>query len=98
MSNETPLRRSTINRALTRPSLLLGCERELILMAGLIAAIMIFALKTWSSILFGVGIWVVALILLRRIASADPLASKVYLRQFKNQDIYLARSTPFRTE
>lgn len=56
MSNETPLRRSTINRALTRPSLLLGCERELILMAGLIAAIMIFALKTWSSILFGVAI------------------------------------------
>lgn len=92
------LRTSTINRSLNRANLLLGCEREWILMAGLIAFALIFALKTLISAIVGISIWIVALFLLRIVAKSDPLASKVYMRNIKQQQLYLPKSTPFRKQ
>ncbi|MFL1616152.1 conjugal transfer protein TrbD [Acinetobacter baumannii] len=96
MASGSTLRRSVINRSLNRPNLLLGCEREWILMAGLIAFALIFSLKTIPSIIIGVILWFISLFLLRKMGKADPLASKVYIRHIKQQKLYLPKSTPFR--
>ena len=42
----TPLSRSRIHRALSRPNLLMGADRELVLLTGLAAAISAFVVLT----------------------------------------------------
>jgi type IV secretion system protein VirB3 len=44
---------------LSRPNLLMGADRELVLLTGLAAAILIFVVLTWYSALFGIAIWIV---------------------------------------
>jgi type IV secretory pathway TrbD component/type IV secretory pathway VirB2 component (pilin) len=51
--------RSRIHRALSRPNLLMGADRELVLLTGLAAVILIFVVLTWYSALFGIAIWIV---------------------------------------
>jgi len=47
-----------IHRALSRPNLLMGADRELVLMTGLAAIILIFVVLTVYSAIIGVAIWV----------------------------------------
>lgn len=73
------LQRSRIHRALTRPNLLMGADRELVLLTGLAAVILIFVVLTVYSALFGIAVWVVILWLLRMMAKFDPLMRQVYM-------------------
>lgn len=91
-----PLVHSTIHRALSRPNLLMGADRELVLVAGLAAIILVFVVLTWFSALLGTGIWIVVVALLRMIAKADPLMRKVYIRHIGYRPVYRATSTPWR--
>lgn len=52
------LRRNRIHRALSRPNLLMGADRELVLLTGLAAVILIFVVLTVYSALVGVAIWI----------------------------------------
>ncbi|MBB6510929.1 type IV secretion system protein VirB3 [Rhizobium soli] len=72
------LARSRVHRALSRPNLLMGADRELVLLTALAAIILIFVVLTWYATLFGIAIWVVAA--LRMMAKSDPLMRRVYLR------------------
>jgi type IV secretory pathway TrbD component len=74
------LRRNRIHRALSRPNLLMGADRELVLLTGLAAVILIFVVLTVYSALFGVAVWIVIVGLLRMMAKSDPLMRKVYMR------------------
>ena len=47
------LRRNRIHRALSRPNLLMGADRELVLLTGLAAVILIFVVLTVYSALVG---------------------------------------------
>lgn len=85
-----------IHRSFVRPLLLLGGDRELVLMSGLLAAALIFASMTWFSVIYGLLLWFGGLGTLRIMAKADPLMRKVYLRHRLYQKYYPPRSTPWR--
>jgi type IV secretion system protein VirB3 len=90
------LDRSRIHRALSRPNLLLGADRELVLLTGLAAAILIFVVLTWYAALFGIAIWIVVVAALRMMAKADPMLRRVYIRHIGYRTAYRPTSTPWR--
>lgn len=92
----TPLALSMIHRALSRPNLLMGADRELVLVTGLAAVILVFVVLTWFSALFGVAIWIGVVAALRMMAKADPMMRKIYIRHIAYRPVYRATSTPWR--
>jgi type IV secretion system protein VirB3 len=90
------LRRSPIHRALSRPNLLMGADRELVLITGLAAAILIFVVLTIYSVLSGVAVWIVIVGALRMLAKADPLMRRVYLRHISYRPYYRPTTSPWR--
>ena len=71
------LAHSRIHRALSRPNLLMGADRELVLVTGLASAILIFVVLTWYAAVLGAAIWLVAVAALRMMAKSDPLMRQV---------------------
>ena len=90
------LDRVRIHRALSRPTLLFGADRELVLVTGLTAVILIFVVLTVASALVGFAIWVLVVGALRMMSKADPLMRQVYLRHIKYRSHYRPTSTPWR--
>ncbi|MBB5536331.1 conjugal transfer protein TrbD [Rhizobium giardinii] len=90
------LRRNRIHRALSRPNLLMGADRELVLITGLAAIILIFVVLTVYSALFGIAVWIVVVAMLRMMAKADPMMRRVYIRHIAYKSSYRATSTPWR--
>lgn len=90
------LDRSRIHRALSRPNLLLGADRELVLLTGLAAIILIFVVLTPYSALFGIAVWIVVVAALRMMAKADPMMRRVYARHVTYRPHYRPTSTPWR--
>ncbi|MGD9923200.1 MAG: conjugal transfer protein TrbD [Pseudorhodoplanes sp.] len=90
------LHHSRIHRALSRPNLLLGADRELVLLTGLAAVILIFVVLTWFSALLGLAVWVGIVGILRMMAKADPMMRHVYLRHIRYRPHYRPTSTPWR--
>ncbi|WCA62351.1 conjugal transfer protein TrbD (plasmid) [Agrobacterium tumefaciens] len=90
------LTRSRVHRALSRPNLLMGADRELVLLTALTAIILIFVVLTWYAALFGIVIWLVAVAALRMMAKSDPLMRRVYLRHISYKTSYRATSSPWR--
>ncbi|RTM09612.1 MAG: conjugal transfer protein TrbD [Hyphomicrobiales bacterium] len=88
--------RSRIHRALSRPNLLLGADRELVLLTGLAAIILIFVVLTWYAALFGIALWIVVVAALRMMAKADPMMRRVYARHIGYRATYRPTSTPWR--
>lgn len=88
--------RTRIHRALSRPNLLMGADRELVLLTGLAAVILIFVVLTWYATFLGIAIWVVSVAAMRMMAKADPLMRKVYIRHIRYRPAYRATSTPWR--
>lgn len=90
------LTRSRVHRALSRPNLLMGADRELVLLTGLAAAMLIFVVLTWYAAMLGIAIWILAVAALRMMAKADPLMRQVYVRHVAYRPYYRATSTPWR--
>lgn len=90
------LNRVRIHRALSRPTLLFGADRELVLVTGLLAVILVFVVLTMVSAALGMAIWIVIVGLLRMMAKADPFLRHVYMRHMKYRDYYRPTSTPWR--
>lgn len=88
--------RSRVHRALSRPSLLMGADRELVLLTALAAVILIFVVLTWYAALFGIAMWLVTVGGLRMMAKADPLMRRIYVRHISYKPTYRATSTPWR--
>lgn len=90
------LSRSPVHRALSRPNLLMGADRELVLLTALAAVILIFVVLTWYAALFGLAIWMIAVAALRMMAKADPLMRRVYVRHISYKAFYRVTSSPWR--
>ncbi len=90
------LSHSPVHRALSRPNLLMGADRELVLLTALAAIILIFVVLTWYAALFGLAIWLIAVAALRMMAKADPLMRRVYVRHISYKAFYRATSSPWR--
>jgi type IV secretion system protein VirB3 len=91
------LHRNRIHRALSRPNLLLGADRELVLLTGLIAVILIFVVLTVYSAIVGAVVWIAIVGALRMMAKADPEMRQVYLRHISYKPYYRATTSPWRT-
>jgi type IV secretion system protein VirB3 len=74
----------------------MGADRELVLLTGLAAIILIFVVLAWYATLLGIAIWTVAVAALRMMAKADPMMRKVYIRHIRYRPTYRATSTPWR--
>ena len=85
-------RRIPIHRSLNRPNLLLGGERELVLMAMLCAALVCFTASSLLQLGIGVALWMTAQTGLVLMAKADPNMRDVYVRHVKYRAFYSARS------
>lgn len=92
------LRRTYMPRALSRPRLVLGGERELVLMSGLLTVGIAFVAVNWVAGAYAAIMFPLALFWLRRLAKTDPMMSKVYLRHLKYQTYYPARATAWREQ
>lgn len=86
---------ATIHGALNRPNLVFGAERELILFAGLMCVTLIFLAMKPLTIIIGALLWFFLSTVLRMMAKADPMMSKIYMKQLHHQKFYPAHSTPF---
>lgn len=84
-----------LHESLNKPRLLLGAERNLVLMLGIIVGVFIFSLhQIWAAII-GVVLWVVGYWALTRAANYDPMLSKTGARHLRLRAYYSARATPF---
>lgn len=90
------LRRNRIHRALSRPNLLLGADRELVLLTGLAAVVLIFVVLTVYSALFGIAVWITIVGALRMMAKSDPRMRQVYLRHISYRPYYKPTASPWR--
>jgi len=90
------LQHNRIHRALSRPNLLLGADRELVLLTGLAAIILIFVVLTIYSTLIGVALWMLIVGALRVMAKADPMMRRIYFRHITYRSQYRPTSTPWR--
>lgn len=85
-------RRIPIHRSLNRPSLILGGERELVLMTMLFAAMIAFTASSWVQVVIGVVFWLLVHTMLVEMARNDPTMSKVYLRHVRYKAFYPAQT------
>jgi type IV secretory pathway TrbD component len=69
-----------IHRAANRPVLLLGCDRELIGLVIGSSLALIWIGQTWTSVGYGVFLFLFSLGVLRLAAKADPYMRQVYMR------------------
>jgi type IV secretion system protein VirB3 len=83
--------RTPVRQSLLRPMLLLGGERELVIMSMMLAGILVFSLGTLGTAVIGVIFWSLAMFVLQRMAKNDPQLSKVYIRHV-NRKIYYPAS------
>ena len=86
-------RKVDVHLALTRPLLLMGCEREPLPISATLAVTMVFVLGKILFAIVGVAFWVSAVAVLQRMAKADYQMSKVYLRHVRYKTFYAARSS-----
>jgi type IV secretory pathway TrbD component len=86
-------RRIAIHRSLNRPHLLLGAERSLVLLAGLVTALLVFSGNISAvSIVLAVVFWTGSFWALVRMAKADPQMSRVYQRHIQYRAYYSAHA------
>jgi type IV secretion system protein TrbD len=83
----TPMRAS-----LNRPQLLMGGDRELVLLSGLLAALMAVSVMSFLSFLIAGGSFMAIVAVLARMGKDDPLMRKVYARHLTYKDFYPAKS------
>jgi type IV secretion system protein VirB3 len=90
------LRTVPIRRSGNRHNLFMGGDREMVMFSGLLAFALIFSAQEVRATVMGLGLWTMALFLLRLMAKADPMMRFVYLRHRRYRGYYPARSTPYR--
>ncbi len=94
--NDVPLESVPIHRSLTRPNLVMGADRELVMFSGLIAATLVFYSWRLQAAIAGVLLWFFALFALRLMARHDPKMRHTYMRHRLYRAYYPPLSTPWR--
>lgn len=90
------MRTIPIRQSLHKHTTVLGAERDLVLLSALISLLTGIGGMTLIAGIAAVVFWACAVFFLRLMAKADPILSKVWFRQVKQQDYYPARSSVWR--
>lgn len=91
-----PLRSLDIYQALSRPNLIMGADRELVLLTGLLTLVLVFVVLTLPAAMLGLAVWITMVALLRSMAKADPLMRPIYLRHIRYRARYAPTARPWR--
>jgi type IV secretory pathway TrbD component len=78
-------------QSMTRPILILGGERENIILLACISLGLCTAGKDVLSLILAILIWFIGIIASKWVAKIDPCSTKVFLRSLLYQDFYQAR-------
>lgn len=89
------MRHAPIHQSLLRDDLVLGGERDPVLYAGVLAVIIFVNGMSLSGTVLALIVWFASLTALRRMARADPMMSKVWMRHIRQQAYYPAHSSPW---
>src|SRR3954465_10268931 len=81
-----------IHQSANRPNLLLGGDRELVLVMVMIAGGLAFSLASWWGIGLAAALWVGSMGALQRMGKADPPLRPVFLRHIRYTAYYPAKS------
>jgi len=92
------LRRTVLYRALHRPNLFLGGERELVMITAVVCGGLPASSLNLIATAIGLVLWVFLTDIFRMMAKADPYMSRVYLRQLNYGAYYPARSRASRPD
>src|SRR5689334_11117411 len=92
MDDTTRPRDIPIHQSANRPNTLLGADRELVLLAIMIAFGMGLSVATWWGVVLAALFWLGAVAVLQRMGKADPLLRQVYLRHTRYRSFYPAKS------
>src|SRR5215469_10690347 len=85
-------REVVIYQSANRPNLLLGADRELVLVTVMVSGGLAFSLACWWGIGVAAILWVGSIAILQRMAKADPLLRKLYVRHIRYLAFYPAKS------
>jgi type IV secretion system protein VirB3 len=85
-------REIVMHQSANRPHLMLGGDREMVLLSMLIGACLAFSVATWWGVLAGLVFWWGSVAVLQRMGKADPLLRHVYLRHIRYAAFYNAKS------
>ena len=85
-------REVVIHQSANRPNLLLGADRELVLVTIMVTGSLAFSLATWWGIGVAAVLWIGSIGVLQRLAKSDPLLRQVYLRHIRYVGFYRAKS------
>ena len=89
---ERGARELPIHTAAHRRILVLGGDRELVLLAALLCAMLGIAVLTWWSVLLALLLWVASVAGLAHLARRDPLFRLVYTRHLPYREFYAAHA------
>ena len=90
------VRTIAVHQSLQRHNFVMGAERELVMTSALIALLVGIGGLTLLSGAAAAVFWIVAVFVLRRMAKADPIMSKVWMRHVKQNDFYSAKASRWR--
>jgi len=92
MDTEDKPREVVIHQSANRPNLLLGGDRELVLITMMIAAGLAFSLASIWGIGLAIFYWLASMATLQRMGQADPLLRQIYFRHIRYSPFYPAKS------
>lgn len=85
-----------VHRVLGRHNLLMGGERDLVLLSALVLGGVAFSSMNLPTAGVCVGLWLFAIWGFRQMAKHDPMLSRVYKRTLKYKGFYDHSSRPYR--
>jgi type IV secretion system protein VirB3 len=85
-------RKVDVHLSLTRPLLMMGCEREPLIISAVIAVTLVFMLGNLWFAIAGVAFWVISVGVLQRMAKSDYQLSTIYIRHSRYKTFYSAQS------
>jgi type IV secretion system protein TrbD len=92
MESTAKSREVIIHQSVNRPNLVLGGDRELVLVTIMVSFSLAFSLASWWGVILSVVFWIAAMAALQRMGKADPLLRHVYLRHVRYRGFYAAKS------
>jgi type IV secretion system protein TrbD len=90
-------REVTIHQSANRPNQILGGDRELVLLAMLVAVSLAFSLASLWGVALSIVFWVSSVAVFQRMGKADPMMRQIYIRHIRYRTFYPAKSGLFST-
>ena len=78
-------------QSLTRPILMMGGERENIIICASISMMLAISGRDFLAVCLAIIVWVTGFIASKIVARIDPWATKIFIKSLQYQDFYPAR-------